>query len=124
MSQTYPSAQAGGALTSYEWEPERVVDRVTACALLESCFPELGNVHAVPYGAGWDNTVYLINGRLVFRFPRRQISLPGIELEGKVLKEIAEALPLAVPVPRYFWTGDARLSYPWPFIGYRLIRGV
>ena len=35
--------------------------------------------------AGWDNTIVLVDETWVFRFPRRQIALPGIDREIALL---------------------------------------
>jgi aminoglycoside phosphotransferase (APT) family kinase protein len=103
------------------WAPERVVDFGLAGALIESQFPALAPVSAEPFGEGWDNTAYQINGTLVFRFPRRQIAVPLMETECRVLPRIAPSLPLPIPVPSY--VGRPTPEYPWPFAGYARIPG-
>jgi aminoglycoside phosphotransferase (APT) family kinase protein len=103
------------------WAAERVVDPVLAKALIESQFPDLAPTRLEPFGEGWDNTAYQVNGRLVFRFPRRQIAVPLIETECRVLPRIAPNLPLPIPVPRYL--GRPAEEYPWPFAGYERIPG-
>ena len=103
------------------WLPERAVDAEAARALIEAQFPHLEPARVEPLGEGWDNTAFLVNGAWVFRFPRRQIAVPLIEREIRILPQLAGKLPLPVPVPELI--GAAVESYPWPFAGYRLLPG-
>lgn len=48
---------------------------------------------------GWDNSVWVVDERFAFRFPRRAIAIPGIEREIAVLPTLAPLLPLPVPCP-------------------------
>ena len=54
------------------WDPERSVSLELAQELIEAAFSNLTPVRVVPLGHGWDNTGYLVNEEIVFRFPRRQ----------------------------------------------------
>jgi aminoglycoside phosphotransferase (APT) family kinase protein len=66
--------------------------------------------------AGWDNTVVLVDDDWVFRFPRREIALPGIDREIAFLPQLAPRLSLPVPVPEHVGVyGDP----PWRFWGAR-----
>lgn len=103
------------------WTAERVVDAALARELIEEQFARLAPARVEPFGEGWDNTVFSVNDRYVFRFPRRQIAVPLIERELAVLPRIAPRLPLAVPVPEF--TGAPSERYPWPFAGYRMLAG-
>ncbi len=104
-----------------EWDPEAVVDEALARVLLADQFPELTVERLRLLAEGWDNTVWLVNDRLVFRFPRRAIALPGVEREIAILPSLATRLPVAVPVPDFI--GRPTDAYPWPFFGAQLIPG-
>lgn len=103
-----------------EWDPEIVVSPKLARELIREQFPGLGR-SIEPFGSGWDNTAYLADGRLVFRFPRRSIAVRLIETEARVLPALAPRLPL--PIPRPEWLGAATERFPWPFGGYRKLAG-
>ncbi len=103
-----------------EWDAEIVVDSALAQALIRAQFPALGGTIA-PFGSGWDNTAYLVDGELVFRFPRRQIAVRLMECETRVLPRLAGRLPLPVPNPE--WAGAPTDAFPWPFAGYRRLPG-
>jgi aminoglycoside phosphotransferase (APT) family kinase protein len=71
---------------------------------------------------GWDNSVWVVDERYAFRFPRRAIAIPGVEREIAVLPRLAPLLPL--PVPRPVFVGGSAEDYPWPFFGCELLPGV
>ncbi|UOY91325.1 phosphotransferase [Ectobacillus sp. JY-23] len=103
------------------WNPEYIVTQELAKRLIEEQFQELIPVKLSLLGEGFDNTVYLVNNMYVFRFPRRGIAIPLLQTEGEVLPFLAEQLPLAVPEPVYY--GTETEQYPYPFLGYKLVKG-
>jgi aminoglycoside phosphotransferase (APT) family kinase protein len=103
------------------WAAEHIVKPDLARRLIEDQFADLRPVQLELLGEGWDNTAYLVNNLIVFRFPRREVSAPLLEVEARVLPRIAPKLP--VPVPRPRWVGRPALYYPWPFLGYPLLSG-
>jgi aminoglycoside phosphotransferase (APT) family kinase protein len=117
------------------WTAERVVTVEEAERLVDAQFSPLAPCRAELIGEGWDNTVYVVTprgagdggddaptgDRWVFRFPRRQIAVPLIEVEARILPAIAPRLPLPIPTPR--WIGRPTQEYPWPFVGYRWLTG-
>ncbi|TDD28573.1 aminoglycoside phosphotransferase [Actinomadura sp. KC06] len=104
-----------------EWAPEREVTADLAAALIGRRFPGLRDARVERLATGWDNTVFLVGGEWVFRFPRRAIAVPGIEREMAALPVLAPRLPLPVPVPRF--AGEPSDDFPWPFWGARMILG-
>ncbi len=104
-----------------EWSAEVVVDEPFARRLLGSQFPQLALDSLLLLGEGWDNTVWLVDGSWVFRFPRRQQAVPGIERQLAVLPRLAPHLPLAVPVPVF--AGVPADGFPWRFSGHELLPG-
>jgi aminoglycoside phosphotransferase (APT) family kinase protein len=104
-----------------EWDAEVVVTPERARELIREQFPALGS-SVQPLGSGWDNTAFLVDGALVFRFARREIAVRLMETEARVLPAIAPRLPLPIPVPE--WVGKATERFPWPFAGYRRLPGL
>jgi aminoglycoside phosphotransferase (APT) family kinase protein len=104
-----------------EWEAEHDIDQLQAAALIGRQFPELRQAPVETLATGWDNTVFLVDGRWVFRFPRREMALDCLARETAVLPRLAGRLPLAIPVPELI--GQPSGCFPWPFWGARLIRG-
>src|SRR5215831_5463661 len=100
------------------WTPDWVVGPDLARSLVEKTWPDLSPVSASEIGAGWDNSAYLINSSLVFRFPRRAIAVPLIQTEIGLLPWLAPQLPLEIPVPVY--VGSPSERYPCSFAGYRI----
>lgn len=104
-----------------QWAPEHVVDRDRARRLIQSQFSRLDSDTIELLGEGWDHTVWAVEGRWAFRFPRRAIVLPGLERSTVMLARIAPHLPAQVPVPEFL--GRPEDDYPWPFVGGALIDG-
>jgi hypothetical protein len=103
------------------WAAEVVVDEELVRRLLAR-FPELDVRSLRMLAEGWDNSIWVVDERYAFRFPRRAIAIPGVEREIAVLPRLAPLLPL--PVPRPVFVGGPAEGYPWPFFGCELLPGV
>ena len=85
---------------SHPWTAEREVTPELARALVREQFPELPAQRVEPFGSGWDNTAFLVDGDAVFRFPRKQSTVELLELESRVLPRLAGTrVPADVPAP-------------------------
>jgi aminoglycoside phosphotransferase (APT) family kinase protein len=104
-----------------DWRPEVVVDAARARRLIDAQFPELAVRDVRLLSEGWDSTVFAVDGTWVFRFPRREIVLPGFEVELALLPRLAPFLPVAIPVATH--VGAPTEDFAWPFAGSRLIPG-
>jgi aminoglycoside phosphotransferase (APT) family kinase protein len=104
-----------------EWSAEVVVDEAAARSLIEAGFPQLAGGQLQLLGEGWDSTVWLLDGRWVFRFPRREVAVPGLRRELEVLPQLAPRLPAAVPEPVF--VGEPGAGFPWPWAGSSYIPG-
>ena len=93
-----------------------------ALDLIKEQFPELFPMKIRLLGAGWDNTAFVVNDTLIFRFPRRECAVSLLESEWYVLPKIASHLPLPIPIPG--WKGSPTPRFPWPFLGYRILPGI
>ncbi|HLM94136.1 MAG TPA: phosphotransferase [Gaiellaceae bacterium] len=98
-----------------EWDAEVRVDQALARQLISEQFPELEVGEVRLLGEGWDTMVWLVDGRWVFRFPRRTMVISGLELEMRYLTALADRLPL--PVPRPTFLGRPSEAFGWPFYG-------
>lgn len=107
--------------TATGWQAEHIVSADRAAALVGGQFPALRGAPVEALATGWDNTVFLVGGRWIFRFPRRAVALPGLRREMAVLPRLAPRLPLPIPVPEY--AGHPTPEYPWPFWGARHLPG-
>jgi aminoglycoside phosphotransferase (APT) family kinase protein len=105
-----------------QWDPEVAVDSALARRLLAEQFPEFAGLPVRLLGSGWDNTVFAVGDEWVFRFPRKQIIVAGIEIEIDVLPDLAPLLPVPIPVPEHI--GVPSDAFPWPFFGARMLPGV
>ena len=104
------------------WVAEKEVDSTLARALILEQFPQIAVEKLRPFGSGWDNTAYLVNDSLVFRFPRKKMSVSLLEQETKFLPMIASQLSfISTSAPLY--VGRPSPEFPWPFAGYPIVRG-
>ncbi|RLQ93085.1 phosphotransferase [Falsibacillus albus] len=103
------------------WDAEIVVSEALAKELIGEQFPRIAPVAARKMGEGFDNTIYEINESLIFRFPRREIAVELLCIEGKLLPAIGDSLSLPIPIPMFY--GKPSMKYPWPFIGYAKVEG-
>ncbi len=98
-----------------EWTAEVAVDEALARRLIGAQFPDLELRSTRLLGQGWDTTVWLVDDRWVFRFPRRETVIRGLVNEIAHLPRLASLLPLPIPVPTYL--GEPSAGYRWPFYG-------
>ena len=107
---------------THPWEPEQTLESPMALDLIREQFSELCPTKIRLLGTGWDNTAFVVNDDLIFRFPRRECAVSLLESEWWVLPKIAPHLPLPIPIPR--WKGYPTPRFPWPFLGYRILPGI
>lgn len=103
------------------WSAEENVDGERARRLIRAQF-ELAADEVALVSEGWDYAVFRVDGEWAFRFPRREVVVPGTEREIAVLPAIAERLPVGVPAPVF--VGRPGDDFPWPFYGARYLDGV
>ncbi|BFJ00329.1 MAG: aminoglycoside phosphotransferase family protein [Priestia megaterium] len=103
------------------WDAEQIVSAPLAKTLIETQFPELAPAVISLLGYGFDNTVYQVNDRFVFRFPRRELAAGLLKTENQLLPSLASQLPLSIAEPIFF--GKPNGGYPWPFTGYHYVQG-
>ncbi|EKD69997.1 MAG: phosphotransferase [uncultured bacterium] len=71
---------------------------------------------------GWDNLVYLVNKNLIFRFPRRELGVFCMENEILLLPYITKQVSFPLSNPE--WIGEPSDLYPYPYGGYKMLRGL
>ena len=103
------------------WTAEVAVTPRLARDVIRDQFPEVGARRVSVLATGWDNVAFLVDGRWLFRFPRRAVAVPGLQREIAILPRLAARLPLLIPDPQFI--GEPSARYPWPFFGARLLPG-
>ena len=106
---------------AHQWHPEEVVDEELARELIAGQFAPLPERSVELVAAGWDYTVFRVDGDWAFRFPRRKIVLEPMQRELDALTVLAPLLPVAVPAPVY--VGRPSHAFRWPFYGARWLPG-
>ncbi|MFS0838917.1 phosphotransferase family protein [Paenibacillus sp. 1P03SA] len=72
-------------------------------------------------GAGQNNDVWLVNGRLIFRFPKYESAIREMEREAAFLLYAADHVSLEIPRPFFIHARPSLKKHP--FIGYNKIAG-
>lgn len=104
-----------------QWAVEVDVTPQLAADLIRGQFPDVPARQVTVLATGWDNIAFVVDGQWLFRFPRRQVAVPGVQREIAVLPRLAPRLPLPIPDPQF--AGQPSARYPWPFFGARLLPG-
>ena len=94
-------------------------DRVGAIVAAE--FPDLAPVRADYLGEGCDSVAFVVNGALVFRFPKRGDVAEQLLREVDLLPHVARRV--ALPIPVYSHVGRPSRLFPRPFGAYPLLAG-
>ncbi len=113
--------QPQGTVMAHIWDAEHAISSEHALEIIQHQFPELNAKHIKFLDNGWNNSVYVINDELIFRFPRRGRAVPLVAHEVYILPKIAPLLELQIPIP--LWAGKPHADYPWQFMGYRMLPG-
>lgn len=106
---------------SQPWSPEIALTASEAKILIEEQFPHIKPVTIKELGKGFDNTVFRVNEKYVFRFPRREIAVELLNNENQLLPLLVQDLNIDIPEPIFF--GKSTEAYKWPFTGYYLVKG-
>jgi aminoglycoside phosphotransferase (APT) family kinase protein len=104
-----------------EWAAEVEVDEALVRRVLAEQFPGLVLDSVRLLGEGWDNFVWVVDERFVFRFPRREIAVPAVERQVELLPRLAPLLPLQIPLPEL--VGTPSELFRWPFFGAPFLPG-
>jgi len=103
------------------WQPEVVVNEKIARTLICEQFPNLCEFQIKEIGKGFDNTIFSLEDKYLFRFPRREVAAQLLEIEKKILSIIGTELPIPTTIPLFY--GNSSKQFKWPFIGYSYIKG-
>jgi aminoglycoside phosphotransferase (APT) family kinase protein len=104
-----------------EWAADVTVDADLARRLIRGQFPALAADDLVLVGEGWDVTAWRVDEDWLFRFPRRDVVVPGLLRERAVLPRLAPLLPVGIPAAVF--DGEPAAGYPHPFSGARYLPG-
>jgi aminoglycoside 2''-phosphotransferase len=97
------------------------MDRQEAYLLaIQRAYPEFDLGSATFNAQGQNSDIVVLDGQVVFRFPKYDHVLNRLRTESAILKGIQGRVPLPVPNPR--WTALDR-PVGQAFVGYRLIPG-
>ncbi len=91
-------------------------------AIIRSQFPEVDPSRIALLGEGCDSWAFEVDGRWVFRFPKRADVEQQLLVESRVLPVLAAHSPLPLPVFRFH--GRPSGAFPRRFVGYPKLPGI
>lgn len=92
--------------------------------VLADQFPSLG-LQTVDYlASGWEHDAYLVDERVVLRFPRYREVADGLERDGAILELVSSAVGSAATIPQITLWGSPSKHFPHHFFGHEAIPGV
>ncbi len=107
-------------MESKPWESASIGEAL-ARELITCQLPEIPLKSLLLLGEGWDNTTFLVNNEIVFRFPRKQAAVVLLLNEINLLPYIQNQVRYPIPVPKFI--GKPADNYLWPFAGYYIVNG-
>jgi aminoglycoside 2''-phosphotransferase len=103
---------------------DRDLDASIALAAVREQLPAVGCCRAEPLGTGWGADVYLLDDRLVARFPRTAEGAHWIDFEQEVLGLVTSSLSASFSVPTVVGRGNAGAHFPYHFLVCAFVPGV
>jgi hypothetical protein len=82
-----------------EWDAEIEVDEPLARELISERFPALDVSVLQRAGEGWDNVVWATADGVAFRFPRRQVAIPGRSRSSRSSRRVFRSRSLKPHTP-------------------------
>src|SRR5688572_15318320 len=110
------------AMSPEEWHADIELNDQTVRTYLEGQFPALLPINSLQeIGEGWDNSIFLVNKKIIFRFPRRQAAIALMERESILLNNLPDFS--GINTPRLKYLGRPTATNPYPCQGYEIIEG-
>lgn len=103
------------------WDEDVKLKTDDVIKLIEEQFQsiKIEEIHLI--ASGFDNNVYHVNSRYLFRFPRREIANKLIQKEGDILPVLKQYLSTPMPNPVFY--GNPTSCYSYNFLGYDFLHG-
>lgn len=101
---------------------EEILTAKSAKAVITTAFPEFRDACVELLDEGWDFRVFEVDGRWLFRFPKREASVAKLNTEYKLLSGLGGWVSLPIPNYEYFCESPENSSRP--FAGYRKLPGI
>lgn len=103
---------------------DRELDATIALRTLTEEFPKLQFHEVSFFGSGWATDVYLVDDRLVARFPRNRELAQWLDRDEAILRFVASHLASAFAVPKVVRRGKAGAHFPHDFLVCELVPGI
>ncbi len=89
--------------------------------IITAAFPQFRGTKVELLGDGWDFQVFEVDAGWLFRFPKRKESATKLNMECRLLPDLADWVPL--PSPRHEYCAELQKSLDRPFARYKKLPG-
>jgi len=103
-------------------DKEEILTAKSAKSVITTAFPEFRGACVELLDEGWDFQVFEVDGKWLFRFPKRESGIAKLSTEYKLLSGLGEWVSL--PVPQYEYFFESHDSSSRPFAIYRKLPGI
>ncbi|MFC4891936.1 aminoglycoside phosphotransferase family protein [Pseudofrancisella aestuarii] len=103
------------------WENKNILSANHAKEIINNNFPKICIKSIKLLGEGWDNTTWIINDNLCFRFPKHEEAAKLLTNEIKVLSQLIKT-NISLPIPKNVCLAPKSFNYPFYYHDY--INGV
>ena len=86
-------------------------------------FPHLAHCSVEYLESGWSYDAYLVDGTLVFRFPRHAVVADDLARRERILALVSAAVGAHVGIPRSVLRGTPGARFPYEFTAHEYISG-
>jgi aminoglycoside phosphotransferase (APT) family kinase protein len=121
-AQRLPDGLPAGFYEPPSSDRELTVDDVRH--VIREQFPDLALATLERFGDGWEKETYLVDGHVVFQFPRRVGEGDGFECQERIHALVAPVIGDIASVPRITRWGRPSPWFACTFAGHELIPGV
>lgn len=97
------------------------LDGARVGAIVRQQFPELPLASVSYLGEGCDSWAFEVDGRWVFRFPKRADVARQLAVESRMLTVLGRTSPIALP--QFCFHGEPSTAFPYRFVGYPKLAG-
>lgn len=107
-------------MSSLPWQGQVEINQAIVAEILSKNLPKLIISELKLLGSGWDNSVWLVNQKWCFRFPKKKAAAELLLNEIDILS-VLPRLPLAKPEPEFIVKNPE--GFEFPFYGHKLVGG-
>jgi aminoglycoside phosphotransferase (APT) family kinase protein len=93
------------------WENKNIKSSAHAIEIINANLPNIKIINIKLLGEGWDNTTWIVNDNLCFRFPKHAEAAKLLTNEINILSKCIKSKSVTVPYPKYICSSPKLFEY-------------